>query len=368
MEEINKTLVDKKIRLAKLLVKSKAKHVQNHVTLEGGGNRNSVTIIPRRKQEFDKIEKPCTLFIDQSTDTGYALFDKKKRLVMLGALRKSGKTGLGDYKFSLEALMEVLIEEYGVETVVYEEVYDHANRWTTEVLHYIKHTIKDLETRAKLEDSDKKLTVMGVDHLRWKKELASPNKFSPKKGKDKEEVEKHVSYTYPLLLTGDNRKKLTEDMIDALGMGIGVLVKTTLTGKMYHKARYDKRLPIDVEILDSTRHKGLIEFCQTGESYDDYIINHEEKAPEIDEAVSKLRKPFREAYEVGDVVRLDYDKGKLYADTVRQYLSHIDQIVVTEVTKDYRYWGYYLLMLNKDMTDIEPDGTYYIAVARRRRR
>lgn len=190
--------------------------------------------------EVDKSEivYPCHLLTDQATHTGFLIVDDKRRIVRAGSLNKGDRESLYDYKIALKDHLEKLIEEYRVEVVWIEEVYDKMNKQTTEVLYYIKHMIQDLG--EEYSKDGKELKVLGIDHQRWKSLLAKPNTFK-KGGNDKEQVRKLVKKYYPLL----NIKE--EDIIDTLGMMIG-LVWNSGDRDIIYQARINKKLPVNVEV------------------------------------------------------------------------------------------------------------------------
>lgn len=200
--------------------------------------RDKHTIIPVDKSKVKgTIEYPCHLFLDQSTSTGYAIVDDKRRLVVAGVIEKGYSESLEAYKFGLKDIVEGFIRDYQIKVVWYEEAYDKANHWTTEVLYYIKHMIKDLSYEYSLVE--KELTVYGLDHAKWKSLLAKPGTFK-RTGDDKKQVKKFVNLMYPLL-------NLPEDAIDAIGMSIAIIWKQTERA-VYYNARINKKLPVHLEV------------------------------------------------------------------------------------------------------------------------
>lgn len=337
------------------------KYTQYYYTLARHTERNTVTIA---KEEQTGIEYPCKLLLDQSTSTGYAVYDSYNQLVTSGELIKKTNTSVGRYKHVLSLLLHYFIEKYQVKEVLYEEVYDEANYFTTEVLQYLKHMIRDIEVENEIHNRGRAVKVYGVDHRIWKKGLAQPDTFKAKKGKDKEEVRKYVELMYPLLFIGRNKSKMREDMVDAIGMGIGMYVKETASGKMYNKVRYEKNLPLD-EKLYIGEYPILQTYVAKGGDYDK--LSPEEKE-ELNYFVTKQRKPFRDAYDVRGMEVIDIPNNRQYREMVRRYLTYTDCISVAEITPNHREWGLLLLEHNICLKDYDTEPTFYIVGARRRRR
>ena len=148
-------------------------------------------IVSSIKVSEEDIVYPCHMFIDQATDGAYSIFDDRRRLIRSGTFTIEDGESLQEFKFSLRDVLIELIKEYQIGVVWYEEVYEKANHWTTEVLHYIKHTISDLDY-----EFDNEIMVLGLDHARWKSLLAYPKKFNRNRD-DKEQVAEFVKKHYP---------------------------------------------------------------------------------------------------------------------------------------------------------------------------
>lgn len=318
-----------------MAVKLAVKDRRHYVSIEGGKNRESVHFIPSDEHNIEEVAKPCFLFLDQATNSGYALFDNKNRLIMTGVVQK-GRAGLQEYKFKFKEILEELVEDYGVETIFHEEVYDKDNMWTTEVLLYIKHMVQDI---AYL---NKDVEVFGVDHMTWKGRLAGQGKFNYK-ADHKKEVKKFVEGVYPILFMDVKYGELTGDMIDALGMGIGLLVKQTRRGNFYDTVRYKKNLPIH-----------------------EFLVSKGDK--EWDEVIAKCRKPYRDAYEVGGIMEVELDRRKGIGDLFKRYLTHRDGVVCVKVPRDYKDWGINLLKHGKKPSDLPEDKEYWLIAVRKRRK
>lgn len=259
------------------------------------------------KPDLNKITYPCYLFLDQSTRTGYALFDGDSRLILSGVVEKDAKESVRTYGFALADMVRELAQTYQVSTVFHEEVYDKANMITTETLMYIKHKIQDISY------TDKEIEVLGLDHMRWKSELAKPEKFV--KTKDhKVQVQKFVGMVFPLVTM------FTDDESDAIGMGIAVLMKQRKRGNFFDVTRYNKNLAIW-----------------------EYIIEGDVTPENIHEVIDGMRKPVRDAFEIGGAFEIPLDSRKRVDDTFRKFLSHRDSVVYTHIPKKYKYWGVMLL-------------------------
>ncbi|PGT90146.1 hypothetical protein COD17_10385 [Bacillus thuringiensis] len=260
--------------------------------------------------DIELFTAPFYLFLDQATKTGYAVYDSESRLVCSGVLYKDATESVQAYGHGLVEFVEAFLHQYNIDTIFYEEVYDKENMLTTETLLYIKHKIQDMTfTREGL-------TALGLDHRRWKTELAKPEKFVAGGGsaKEKEQVAKFVSRVFPLVTMFSN------DETDAIGMGIGVLMKQQRRGNFFDVTRYKKNLPIW-----------------------DCIVEGDVTDENVREVVESLRKPFRTALEVGDIFEIPLDTRRRSDDTFRRFLSHRDSVVFMQIPKNYRYWGVMLL-------------------------
>lgn len=300
-------------------------------------DRSSVRFIPKEEQVISDIKKPCYIFLDQSTFSGYAVYDSKNQLITSGEVQKKN-TSLEEYKYTFKDIIYALVDEYEVSTIFYEEVYDEANMWTTEVLMYIKHMIKDIGYLRK------DVEVFGVDHTKWKRMLAAPEKFSAKKGKHKDEVKKYVEGVYPLLFMDVKYGKLTENMIDAIGMGVGLLVKQSRRGGFYNTVRYNKNLPIHEKVMAT----------QVSEDWD--------------EIIRKSNKPYRDAYGVGGVMELELDRRRAVGDLFRRYLTHRDGVAYVRIPKDYKDWGVLLLKHNIKPSDLGEQQDFLLLAVRKKRK
>ncbi|KTF59833.1 MULTISPECIES: hypothetical protein [Bacillus amyloliquefaciens group] len=278
-----------------------------------------------------EIEEPCYLFLDQSTSSGYAVYDNNSRLVLSGVVQK-GKSSLQEYKYGFRDLIQELVNSYGVSTIFHEEVYDASNMITTEVLFYIKHMIQDIGYFSE------KIEVLGLDHMKWKSELAKPGKFN-KSGDHKKQVKELVEKVYPLVTL------TAEDEVDAIGMGVSVLIKQKRRVNFYHTTRYNKKLPLNEFILN------------------DELIDGSEEC-----TIKKLRKPFRDAYEIGGLHELPLDTRRKVDDLFRRFLSHRDAVVYIRIPKTYKYWGVYLLHHNISPRDLIQDDQSFILMCTRKSR
>lgn len=308
-------------------------------------------ILPRSQQQetlsrvevvdISEITPPCTMFLDQASSTGFSIYDSESTLIMSGVLDR-GRQRLYDYKEDLVKYILGKVDEYEIETIFHEEVYDDLNMITTETLFYLKHAISDLGYEKE------GLKILGLAHKTWKSLLAKPGKF--KHGKDdKKEIRKWVSEIYPLLAL------TKQDEFDAIGMGIAIMIKEKGKKNFYKWAKYNKKLPI---------HTVLYERVFDGVEHDD--------TEEIEEKVLDMRVAFRRGYAAGGLHQLELDRRREVFDPIRQFLSHVDGLVYIEIPKNYKYWGMLMLLHEKEPSDfIDDEGKdtagYYILASRRNR-
>lgn len=329
-------------------------HIERFFDIRPVVEQTQVIVIPRKEQDTSKIEYPCKLFLDQSTKTGYAIYDKRRKLIKAGSLNKKHNAGLMGYRKDLKEHLLQIIEDYQIDEIRYEETYHEANMVTTEVLITIKTMIKDLIYERQLlfeNEPDKQIEGLGVDHRLWKKELAKPKKFVGGKGNDKAEVQRYVNERYALFPHLPEKDKLTEDMYDAIGMGIALCVKKDLTNNTYQLARYDKKLP-----YESTVYLPKLEDLEN------------DQEPEWQTVIPKLRKVFKTAYELGGYMTLQLDRRKNYPEQVRQILTHRDCVLVVKVPYEYRYWGLILLEYGIAPKELGENKDIYVLFARKKRK
>ncbi|MFV1457747.1 hypothetical protein, partial [Bacillus mycoides] len=281
---------------------------------------------------LEDITYPCYLFLDQSTRTGYALFDNDSRLVLSGVVEKGATEAVRTYGFQLADMVRDLAQKYKVSTVFHEEVYDKENMITTETLMYIKHKIQDISY------TDKEIEVLGLDHMKWKSELAKPEKFVRSKD-HKEQVQKFVSMVFPLVTM------FTDDESDAIGMGIAVLMKQRKRGNFFDVTRYNKNL-----------------------SLWEFIIEGEVTPENVHEVIGGMRKPVRDAFELGGAFEIPLDSRKRVDDTFRKFLSHRDSVVYTQIPKTYKYWGVMLLDKGVKPSKLEREDQSFTFISCRRKR
>ena len=281
--------------------------------------RDTLTVVPVPESKVrGEIEYPCHLFLDQATKTGYVIYDDKRRLVTAGHVVKDSKEELVDFKYALRDEINALIDKYRVSHVWHEEAYDKANHWTTEVLMYIKHMIKDLSYERSRGigvaegSSVGDVTVLGLDHMKWKSLLAKPKAFK-RTGDDKKQVAKFVGEVYPLL-------NLPEDTMDALGMGIAIVFKQSETNVL-HNARINKKLPVFVEVMT----------LKPGE--------------QIEDKIAKLSKKFRVTAETKGIYEIDYVTKKDELMNARYFLSFKDAVCWARIPYHTTY-GQLLLHYN----------------------
>lgn len=275
------------------------------------------------------------IFFDQSTNTGYSIFQGSE-LRVIGRLGIGRKGSLESYKNRLELVVNNYLQELDVEEVWYEEVYDKENMRTTEVLMYIKHLFKDINYSNKIKGKD--IGVYGVDHTKWKSVLSDKGI----KG-DKNNKEQVREYVFSILNLGNSLDSLiNEDMSDALGMGIARSIKSS-DKSFYMMARFEKNLPVHESIIISN---------------------------DVDFKTVKMRKPFREARELGIIV-YESEDGKLPIkphELSKRVLSHTDKLVAIEIPRNYREYGVLLITNNIKYEDFKnEEDKMYMLFARKRR-
>lgn len=289
-----------------------------------------ISVVKKEKVKGNELIKyPCHLFLDQSTRTGYVIIDDNRRLIRGGVIEKGYSDSLESYKFGLKDIILELVNDYKINDVWHEETYDKANHWTTEVLTYIKHMIKDLAY-----ESGGDIRVLGLDHMKWKSLLAKPGKFKRgKNGDDKNEVKKLVNLVYPLL-------NLPEDTTDALGMAIAIVWKQTAKSS-YYNARINKKLPVNVEIF--TMKKDEL----------------------IEDKIQKYGVRFKRKYEVGGVHEFEYVESYDEVLNCRYILSFRDCVCYSKITY-HRNLGMILLHYGINPYELE-EGEEVIVMASRKK-
>lgn len=264
-----------------------------------------------------EIKPPSILFLDQANTAGYSVWNKDV-LVESGILAR-GKENIQEYGDGLVGLIKELIDEYQVTTVFHEEVFiprdgNPGNIAGVERLYYIKHKITDIGFRSSIE-------VMGLDNGSWKKQLAD-GKFK-KTENDKDEVKRLVLENYPDL------EFFTGDEVDAIGMGIAVMVKNE--GRFYDVSRYNKKLPIYTDIVP---------------------LNWD-----VLTGTYKLPAKYKHAIEAGGLYEIPLNKAKKAEDEFCKILSHKDMLIFTVIPKSYKYWGVNLLLFNKKPSEMKVNVT-----------
>lgn len=292
------------------------------------------TIVTEHKPDISELKMPCYLFLDQASHTGYTLWDDESRLVMSGVIyREKTSESFETFIHEMVSVVEEIIQEYGVKNVFYEEVYvpKEVSISTAESLHYIKHHVKDIGFR------NKGVEVLGLDANRWKQELAKPKAFKQSKD-DKKQVMGFVEEIFPLLAF------TTDDESDAIGMGIAVMIKDRNKKNIYNVTRFNKKLPIHLEIFNSDR---------------DF------KDPAI---IQKLPVRFKRPYNIGGMYELPLNKRRGLDMEIRKYLSHKDSLLYVEIPRDYKDWGLLLLTNNISIHDLTSEDKSYIILASRKNR
>lgn len=275
--------------------------------------------IIRDLTEEEKKNSDYYLFFDQSTVSGYSLWNKDGELILVGVLKLNNSSKV-DYKEKLQSIIENINTQYNIQELWYEEVYDDKNKKTTEVLYYIKHIFTDL--------TKKNISVYGFDHMTWKRELSDG---SIKKGSEhKKEVIFLVKEYFKqnkvdvYIKLSDLNLFKQQDIVDALGMGIARIIKCK-DKSYFHLARFSKNLPVVQKVL-------LVD--DINDIYQDDF---------------KLNKAFNIAKECGGVFEVELDTGKEPIYSARRFLSHEDALLVMPIPKTFKYFGVILLENNIDI-------------------
>lgn len=296
--------------------------------LEDYRNTQGITVVKKEDVKgIQLIKYPCHLFLDQSTSTGYVIIDDNRRLVKGGHIEKDYKDSLESYKYGLKDIILKEVEEYQINDVWHEESYDKANHWTTEVLHYIKHMIKDLAY-----ESDGKIRVLGLDHAKWKSLLAQPGKFK-RTGDDKAQVQKLVKLVYPLM-------DVPEDTFDALGMAIAIIWKQTAKNS-YYNARINKNLPVNTEVFTLKANEDILPILM------------------------KKGVRFTRKYELGGLHEFEYDTSYDEILNCRYVLSFRDCVCFTRITF-HRNMGMILLHYGINPSSLEEGEDVVIMASRKK--
>lgn len=287
-------------------------------------------------------KKPLYMFLDQASHTGYAIFDSDSKLVLSGVMyHEKNKENIQAYVHNMIEVVTELCLEYQVEHLFHEEVYVDGIRVsmsTAESLHYIKSHIKDIQYKHP------HINVYGLDIRKWKSELAKPERYkfskssSKKEKEEKLETQKHVSTIFPLVAL------ITDDESDAIGMGIAVMIKNKNKQNIYNVTRFNKKLPIHMEIFNK-----------------DFDFKD-------DSSVQSLRVKWKKPANIGGVFELPLNRLRNVEVDIRQFLSHKDSLVYIEIPPDYKNWGFILLENNYSLKDItSEDKSFYLVASRKYR-
>lgn len=310
-----------------------------YLSIENGKNRATTRAVPEEEQTKEDITYPCTILLDQSTRTGFSIWDSKKTLVTTGYVYKKDNCTLVEYKHILKEVIEFLIEKYNITTAIHEEVFGGENFHTVETLLYIKHMVVDLEHT--LEG----FKVYGFHNKIWKKHLAKPKPFKfGTTAVEKKEVRKYVEQYYPLLFLDASCSLITEDMADSIGMGIGLILNQKLKGNMLNLVQFNKKLPFHSKIVNKADNE------------------------DWETVIGKMNKPFRDAYGVSKSMEIELTKSKKLDDQIRRVLTHIDCVAYVKIDKSYRDWGLILLENNIKPSDLEEDKSFWIVTCRKKRK
>jgi hypothetical protein len=157
-----------------------------------------------RKDQFS----PCTLFVDPSTKSGLAIYSKTGELVAAFHAVQVGDD-LIQYRRDMYQLIVKLHQKFNFETLYFEDVYAGNYFETLKVLLSIRETFLEIE-------KDLKIKALGVNNKRWKAALGKKASDD-----DKEHIRHWVGQKYAI-------DELSQDVIDAIGMGIAILQKNAM--------------------------------------------------------------------------------------------------------------------------------------------
>lgn len=321
----------------------KIKYSELYVEIKDGFQRSTVRGTLKENQNIEDIEYPCTLLIDQSTKSGFSIWDSKKQLIKIVSVNIKDNCSVTEYKYILKDILKEHIDEYQVDTLIGEDIYNGENFHTSSVLINIKSILTDLEYEYSKEGNS--FTFYAFNNKVWKSNLAKPKAFKfGDTENDKKEVRRIVSEYYPLLFTETTYTELTEDMTDSIGMGIGLILNRNLKGTILNMVQYNKRLPI---------HESI-------------ITKKEDETWE--EVVRTLRKPFRDAYEVGSTFEMELNTRRKIDDQLRKILTHIDCLLVVKIERTYKDWGILVLKNNLSLEELNEDKSFYLISCRKKRK
>lgn len=325
------------------MITEKVDYKELYVEIKSGFERSTVRGTTKEIQNKENIEYPCKMLIDQSTRSGFSIWDNKKQLVKVGYVYKNANCSTTEYKYILKEIIKENINEFKVEVLIGEDVYKGINFETVTTLLNIKSILTDLEYEFKQEK--KELQTFFFNNKVWKKNLAKPKDFKfGTTESDKKEVRKIVSEYYPLLFIESSYIEITEDMSDSIGMGIGLILNQNIKGTLLNLVQFNKRLPIHESVVNKLE----------GESWED--------------VVKKLRKPFREAYEVGNIFEMDLNTRRKIDDQLRKILTHLDTLVFVKIERTYKDWGILVLENNISLDKLNEDKSFYLVACRKKRK
>lgn len=291
-----------------------------------------------KKSVLPQVQKPCYIFLDQASNTGFAVYSANARLLMYGELMRDAKEESMTVFANLlvDWLVGLASSTLQVTNIFYEEVYNLKNMVTTEQLFYLKNKIAELSVTHK----DLGITTQGLDASAWKAKLANGIKFPKDREAQKKATIKLVEEVFPLLDFDKN------DETDALGMSIGIMLRGDNYHEVWKMIRYNKRLPVHEIVMEKD--------LDTTEA--------------VEEVVAKLRKPFRDAYAVGGYKELELDNRRKIDATVKKYLSYKDVLLGVKIPKKYKYWGLMLLENNINPDDLIREDESFILLSCRKNR
>ena len=280
------------------------------------------TINVKHKEVLNKklIEFPCMLFIDQATNSGVSIFDNKKRLVKSFYLKKDEKDNV-KFRHKFKEIISNIIDEFQVNMLFCEKVFDGVNFNTVELLISLKETLEDIAY-------EKNIKCYPLNNKKWKARLAYPNKWENTKN-DKEQVNKYVKRYYPNI-------KVEQDIMDSIGMAIAVLFK----GSNYIRPlelQLNKKLPVNLSV---------------------WVINN------IDDLYDKINQSVHKHKLNKDIKTFDYDTKLDIYTNFRYILTNYDVVAVSEIPY-HRNYGQILLMHDIKPSEIGEKDTL-IAVATRK--
>jgi hypothetical protein len=260
------------------------------------------------------------LFVDQATESGIAIMDKNAVLAGTYYVGKEQRETLAQYKAYLKLLIKRAVEEFNVKKLYCEDIFLGKSVGSFEVLSVIKFAFEELALELSLP-----LEVL--PNGMWKSILASPSKFEQNKD-HKQQVKFYVSQWYQV--------DEPEHVIDAIGMGISVLIKSDPSRPSIFANVLNRRLGISTDLL-------IVSDIDNGDALVSQSV-----------ASKKYKRGFKKVF------FSFYDKYDL--ETNFRYVLTSQDVIAMTIIPEHRTLGQLLLKHRIKMSDI-PKESFIFAVA-----